>query len=516
MNKGEGVGKKSIKPMSVRLAIFTLSLLISQLGCTEIQSLTQSDSTSSSASNVFRLVSPVDGANVKGTITLQAIVPPGTDVESVDFQWDGRSFSPGNPDRVAPYAYDWDTTQFVDGLYTLTAVLRDKQGQTTKSNLVTVRVTNTSSGSSPPPVANPPPPSGKVLRVPQDYPTPQAAINAAQNGDVVELAPGTYSGGLKISGKAITLASRYMTTKDPAMRDQTIISEGKPIITIEASAGGTSIVGFTLREGSKGVVAFGTAYVFDNIFDEVGSDAMSFEGTGGIVRGNTFIGPSDDGIDGDEPLAILIENNLIMNAEDDGIEIRNHNYDGELVNIVIRNNVIVGSEEDGIQIIDYNKNSNRVFTIERNVIRNSAFAGLGIMDDGDTTEDFRAASIPERIYVFNNTFDGNNHGISGGDNLIALNNIITNSAVGMKGVDGNSIAAYNLFFQNTVNYQSSNINVNTTKTVNPAYTAEFRLSPNSPAKDAGVANYVHNGETVLNLAPGQYSGTAPDLGAYEL
>jgi len=54
-----------------------------------------------------------------------------------------------------------------------------------------------------------------VRRVPQDFSTIQAAINAAQNGDTVLVSRGTYTGGLTISGKTITLASNYINTSDP-------------------------------------------------------------------------------------------------------------------------------------------------------------------------------------------------------------------------------------------------------------------------------------------------------------
>ena len=41
------------------------------------------------------------------------------------------------------------------------------------------------------------------------------------------------------------------------------------------------------------------------------------------------------------------------------------------------------------------------------------------------------------------------------------------------------------------------------------------LLPGSPAIDAGTAFFTWNSEIVLDLQPNEYSGTAPDLGAYE-
>ena len=168
-----------------------------------------------------------------------------------------------------------------------------------------------------------------------------------------------------------------------------------------------------------------------------------------VCRNNIFENADDDALDLDNPvLDLLIENNRIVNSKQDGIEIRlQDDIIPRQIIITIRNNYIEGSGEDGIQFIDYFEDTNRLFIVERNIFSNNGFAALGMMDNTETNEDFRAASIRECIYVFNNTFVGNNYAVSGGDNLIALNNLFVNSTnVGIKGVDGNSIAAYNLFW----------------------------------------------------------------------
>src|SRR5215217_5380200 len=101
-----------------------------------------------------------------------------------------------------------------------------------------------------------------------------------------------------------------------------------------------------------------------------------------------------------------------------------------------------GSRSDGIQIIDYFTDTNRVIAIERNLIRDNGRAGIGLLDGGTTVEDFRAASVRERITVFHNTLLRNDHGISGGDNLIALNNIFVGHFLALKNVDADSIASH--------------------------------------------------------------------------
>lgn len=372
-------------------------------------------------------------------------------------------------------------------------------------------------GPSPTPTPTEPPPPG-VLRVPQDYATIQAAINAAVDGEVVLVSNGTYStGGLNISGKNITLTSEFLTTGDPTDVNLTIIEGGSPMLAIDGGSDGTSVVGFTWQNASnKAVQAWDVTNVLNNRFINIGGDAMSHEDTGGVIRGNYFANMGDDGIDLDGPMGSIVEDNVITGASDDGIEIRNFDYSGSMQTIEIRGNTIIGSNEDGIQLIDYPALSDRTFRIERNLIRDSADVGFGLMDNGETGEDFRAASVPERIYFLNNTLDGNRYGITGGDNHIVLNNIITGaSTLGLKGVDGNSIAAFNLFWNNGVDYQTSNVDAGSTLVADPLFDGSFGLQSGSPAVDAGTALFVHNAETVLDMPASEFNGSAPDLGWQE-
>ena len=66
-----------------------------------------------------------------------------------------------------------------------------------------------------------------------------------------------------------------------------------------------------------------------------------------------------------------------------------------------------------------------------------------------------------------------------------------------------------------MNYQGSNIDINTTLFADPLLDSHYRLKAGSPAIDAGVAQFEWNGETVLDFPPVAYSGIAPDLGQYE-
>jgi hypothetical protein len=113
--------------------------------------------------------------------------------------------------------------------------------------------------------------------------------------------------------------------------------------------------------------------------------------------------------------------------------------------------------------------------------------------------------------VFNNTFYGNNHGISGGDNLIAFNNIITNS-IGrgvwrVQGAPGaNSVVAHTLFFNNTLDADQSTMGPGIITGQDPGFSAApnpgsdgawetvdddfsgLLLQSSSPAIDKGITH----------------------------
>ncbi|HEU0297494.1 MAG TPA: DNRLRE domain-containing protein [Anaerolineales bacterium] len=364
--------------------------------------------------------------------------------------------------------------------------------------------------------------SAATIRVPQDYPTIQAAVNAAVTGDVVLVSPGTYFENVTISGKTITLASLYYTSSDPQYIDSTIIDglgstvQGTFGVLVDSNVGPeTTIIGLTIRNGYDGIAAKTKLNILNNHIVANG-DGIDYSSSGGILRGNLLENNSDDGIDMDNRTEGIFENNTSRNNSEDGIEIRLQDYVGTMLNITIRSNQIYGNHGDGIQLISYNVLTNRTLTIEDNLLKGNNMVGLGLMDSALSGEDYRAANVPERIYLFNNTFDGNNYGVSGGDNIVAVNNIFANSTTqGLKNVDGGSILAYSMFWNNNIDQNGSNLDTSTTYYVNPLLDANDQLLYGSPATDAGTARFDWQGVTVLDYPSNTYFGSAPDLGAYE-
>jgi len=198
----------------------------------------------------------------------------------------------------------------------------------------------------------------KLIKVPQDQPTIQAAIDSAANGDTVLVAEGTYLENLIIK-KKIILASMYLLDKDTSHISKTIIDGSSPnhadsgsVVTFGAGTDTSSIlVGFTITSGTgsrryRGYPDFlwwgvgggiyveaGGAKILHNII--VGNVIGGTRGVGGgiavwdltnsnpvgrvvieanIIRGNQILGADGSnggGIFVSGPVAAEISNNII-------------------------------------------------------------------------------------------------------------------------------------------------------------------------------------------------------------
>ncbi|MBN2491211.1 MAG: hypothetical protein JXQ29_10235 [Planctomycetes bacterium] len=92
----------------------------------------------------------------------------------------------------------------------------------------------------------------QVLKVPAQYKTIQAAIDAASHKDTVLVAPGTYPENIDFKGKAISVSGEYGATVT------TLSGTGKQtgaVVTFASGEGKDSVLeGFTVTNGGPGIV----------------------------------------------------------------------------------------------------------------------------------------------------------------------------------------------------------------------------------------------------------------------
>ncbi len=355
--------------------------------------------------------------------------------------------------------------------------------------------------------------SGNILYVPSQYSSIQKAIDTAENGDIIVIENGTYQENLKVKNKTITITSQYYFSHDKQDIENTIINgEGRSIFSIAENTDNISIIGLSIINGNDGISSFSVINIIDNII-RGNIDGIDYEGGGGLCRNNIITNNTDDAIDLDDATSVTIENNILSFNSDDGIEIRFHPYNGKTLEINILNNIIESNGEDGIQFIGYDTLTDRKIKIEKNLIINTSMSAIGLMDGANTIEDYRGARLEEEIIITNNTFVNNNYTVTGGANILMVNNIITETReIALKNIRGVSLVDNNLYWNNIID--TENVNMGNTQIMeNPLLTSDYFLKKDSPAIDQGRENIVWKDKTII--ISDLYNGISPDLGFRE-
>ena len=144
-----------------------------------------------------------------------------------------------------------------------------------------------------------------TINVPADQPTIQDAIAAANPGDIVLVAPGTYAENINFMGKAITVKSSL----GPKV---TIIDGGKiaPVATFSSSETAKSVLkGFTLQNGTS---TSNSSYDGGGVYINSASPTIS----GNVIQNNTAC--NGGGGIAVEFSSARILNNLIKNNSQSG------------------------------------------------------------------------------------------------------------------------------------------------------------------------------------------------------
>lgn len=274
-----------------------------------------------------------------------------------------------------------------------------------------------------------------TIKVPEDYPTIQTAINAANPGDIIQVAAGTYYEHVTVN-KSLTLVGEN--------RNTTVISTNGTGMAIYVTADNVNLSGFTIRD--------------------IGLDfsCVLLNSRGNSITGNVIIPKMGYGITLNSSSDNRISDNTVSNYWI-GIVVQDSTN-----NTITRNKIGPGSGLDDTGILLGSSSGNR---ISNNIISDNVYDGIRLILDSN-----------------NNTISGNNllnngygvYIILSSNNTIS-NNLITNNGNGVKiEVYGGNTIRGNMISDNYVGislYKSSqniiyhNNLINNTDQVRPQYTS---------------------------------------------
>jgi Right handed beta helix region/Abnormal spindle-like microcephaly-assoc'd, ASPM-SPD-2-Hydin len=299
---------------------------------------------------------------------------------------------------------------------------------------------------------------GKTINVPLDQPTIQAGINAAINGDIVLVAPGTYHENIDFKGKSITVRS--------SSGPKVTILDGSQLGTVVTFSSAETLksvlAGFTVQNGlspTGGGILINSAsptvrnnVIQGNVANTEGAGIVVESGSPtiahNIIQNNVSYGAGGGiAVISASPLINLnvIQNNQLSNGNTEvggvGISVRGPSS-AQIIGNLIQKNTWFGGVGGGISLVGAGSS-----LVENNrITRNYSFQGSGIYIVGESDESIIQNEIdelfgggPQPVYIsvslsskgllfLNNTIIGSNTDVvwAGGfdSNARFLNNIV--------------------------------------------------------------------------------------------
>jgi len=335
--------------------------------------------------------------------------------------------------------------------------------------------------------------SQDTLNVPAEYTTIQAAIDAANNGDIVLVAEDTYYENINFIGKAITVASHFLIDGDKEHIDNTIIdgNQSGSVVIFDSGEDTTSVLyGFTITGGTSwgggGIRCYssGAKIIFNKITNNIVNAGIA-TGPGGGIYANSL----------GQFYYIIIENNIISNNStyghlSHGGGIRMKDMEGRIINNIIKQNYCRRLPGGGLSIEGC---SLQIFN--NTIIYNIA----------DKTHDFT----------------GRGGGISAGqdDQSIIMNNIVWGNLWEEQIVSNENL---DVVYCNVEGGYTGTGNIDVYPEFVDTASGDYHLANNSPCIGAGIDSIEITGTWYYcpltdmegNPRPNP-PGTMPDMGAYE-
>ena len=267
-----------------------------------------------------------------------------------------------------------------------------------------------------------------TIQVPSNFPTIQSAVNAANDGDTVLVAPGTYVENINFNGKAITVTS----SGGPAV---TIIdgNHNGTVVTFNHSETAASVLsGFTVQNGFQSG-GFGAGITITSASPTISSN---------VITGNHSAVAIGIYVNGGSPLISknTITNNDQTGAGDGGIGGGGIAVSGTstsasnpliLNNVITNNSVAAGGDGGGISVTYFSSP-----VIQGNLIRgNSAYNNGG----GVSLNSYNSPVLSNNLIVNNDAGGG---GSGGGLSVFARNSatvtVVNNTVAANTAFDGSS------------------------------------------------------------------------------
>jgi surface glycoprotein (TIGR04207 family) len=278
----------------------------------------------------------------------------------------------------------------------------------------------------------------------------QDAVDAASDGDTVEVSAGTYDENVTVSTANVTLEGPNAGTPGDVNRGTEAVVEG----AVSIAASNVTVDGFTIRSDSSGLISLGGAeYTVTNNVLNASSGVVAGYGKAdaGLLANNTIVagGTSDYGVRiGDATGVTVVDNTFVQEAVP---ESSTNTPQGLLlsstVDSEVRNNTFHGVESGQAVLISNNAGNSSGVTVADNHV--DGFAnGVFLYENADEIKDVSVTG--------NDVTNVSDVGItaadtSGSDGFTGVNGadtatnqadaLLSSNGVGVVTVDGQTVAA---------------------------------------------------------------------------